>query len=295
MMKNQSISAALAEAIEAASPATVRIEGRRRLPATGLVYGEDLVVTAHHVVKQDENIVVGLADGQAVKANLVGRDPTTDLAVLRLDGAALTPASIADAGTLKVGHLVLALGRPGQNVQATIGIISALDGNWRTAAGGQIDRYLQTDVLMYPGFSGGPLLNEAGEILGINSSALRRGTSLTIPMTTVTATVTTLLTHGRIRRGYLGISTQPVRLPENIKAAVGQRSGLLLTGVESDSPAEKGGLLLGDTIIALAGGQVRHHDDLMALLMPDRVDTAVPVTIVRGGQVQDVTVTVGER
>jgi S1-C subfamily serine protease len=294
MMDKQSISAVLAGAVETVSPAVVRVEGRRRLPASGLVYDEELVVTAHHVVKQD-TAVVGLADGQAVKASLVGRDPTTDLAVLRLDGAKLTPAASANAGELKVGRLVLAVGRPGQQVQATIGIISAFNGRWRTAAGGQIDRYLQTDVLMYPGFSGGPLVNESGQVLGLNSSALMRGTSLTIPMATVEATVSSLLTHGRIRRGYLGISTQPVRLPANIQAEVGQETGLLLIAVESDSPAEKGGLLLGDTIIGLAGAKVRHHDDLMALLRPDLVDTKVPVTIIRGGQVQEVTVTVGER
>jgi S1-C subfamily serine protease len=293
-MDKESISAVLAGALQMVSPAVVRVEGRRRLPATGLVYDDDLVVTAHHVVKQD-TVVVGLAEGQAVKASLVGRDPTTDLAVLRLDEAKLTPAVSANAGELKVGHLVLAVGRPGQQVQATIGIVSALDGSWRTAAGGQIDRYVQTDVLMYPGFSGGPLVNENGQVLGLNSSALRRGVSLAIPMTTIEATVTTLLTHGRIRRGYLGINTQPVRLPANVQAEINQKTGLLLIAVESDSPAEKGGLLLGDTIVGLAGGQVRHHDDLMALLRPDLVKTAVPLTIIRGGQVQEVMVTVGEQ
>ena len=142
------------------------------------------MVTAHHVVKRDENITVGLPNGDTVAASLVGRDPTTDLAVLRAD-AALTPAEWSEPESLRVGHLVLALGRPGRTVQATLGIVSALGDQWRTPAGGTVDRYLQTDVVMYPGFSGGALVDAAGKVLGVNSSALMRGTSLALPVPTL--------------------------------------------------------------------------------------------------------------
>ena len=178
---------------------------------------------------------------------------------------------------------------------ATLGVISALGGSWRTPAGGEIDRYLQTDVVMYPGFSGGPLVGSTGQFIGLNTSALLRGVSLTVPATTLKSVVETLLAHGRVRRGYLGVGAQPVRLPGALAGQAGQETGLLLVSVESGSPAEKGGLLLGDTIITFDGQPVRHLDDLLSLLSGDRVGKAVPVRILRGGQIQQQTVTVGEQ
>jgi S1-C subfamily serine protease len=285
----------LAGVVKAAGSGVVRVEGRRRLPASGIIWSaEGVIVTAHHVLHQDEGIQVGLFDGQTVPAAVVGRDPTTDLAVLRVSTANLTPAVWADAG-LQVGHLVLALGRPGQTVQATLGIISALGESWRTPMGGLLDQYVQTDVVMYPGFSGGPLVNAAGQVVGLNTSALLRGVSLAIPVVTLRQVVETLLAHGRVRRGYLGVSTQPVRLPPALAQQLGQETALLLVALEPGSPAEQSGLLLGDIIVQLAGSAVRHHDDLLALLSGDRVGKATPVQIVRGGQVQQIQVTIGER
>ncbi len=287
----------LAATVEAAAPSIVRVEGRRRLPASGIIWAaEGVVVTAHHVLRQDENIGLGLPDGSTVPASLVGRDPATDLAVVRAEGTELIPPTWAEPDDLKVGHLVLAMGRPGHTVQATLGIISALSQNgWRTPVGGQLDRYLQTDVVMYPGFSGGPLVNAAGQVVGLNSSALVRGVSLTVPAPTVRRVVETLLAHGRVRRGYLGVSTQPVRLPAAMAGQLGQETGLLLVAVEPDSPADKGGLLLGDTIVAFAGSPVRHHDDLLAQLSPDRVGSTLTARIIRGGQLEEISLAVGER
>ena len=289
------LSEALAQNVQSAGPSVVRVEGRRRLPASGIVWSEDgIVVTASHVLKRDDNIVVGLANGEAAKATLVGRDPGADLAVLRVDTGELSPARWL-AEDMRVGHLVLALGRPGRTVQATLGIISALGDSWRTATGGQVDRYLQTDVVMYPGFSGGPLVNSDGRILGLNTSALLRGVSLTVPTSTVERTVSTLLEHGRMRRGYLGVSTQPVRLPENSAEELGQETALLIVNVESGSPADKGGLLLGDTIVKLGDVAIRHHDDLLSQLTTGRVGQKSPLTIVRGGEIRTLNVTIGER
>lgn len=166
---------------------------------------------------------------------------------------------------------------------------------WRTMGGGQIDRYLQTDTAMYPGFSGGPLVDAAGRVLGINSSALLRGISLTVPVATVRRLVETLLAHGHVPRGHLGVKVQPVRLPAAIASGVGQETGVLLLSVEAGSPAERAGLLLGDTIVALDGQPVRDIDDLMALLSGDRVGSAAPVRVLRGGEVRDLTVTIGDR
>jgi S1-C subfamily serine protease len=294
----QNLSDSLAQTVETAGPGVVKVDARRRLPASGIVWSADgLIVTAHHVVQRDDNIEVGLPDGQTVAASLVGRDPTTDLAVLRTKIGSLTAPALVevDAQNVKVGHLVLALGRPGRTVQATLGIVSALGEGWRTPAGGQVDHYLQTDVVMYPGFSGGPLVNAAGAVVGLNTSALLRGVSLTVPVPTLRRVMETLLQHGRVRRGYLGVSTQPVRLPEALAQQLGQETGLLLAGVEAGSPAEQGGLLLGDTIVALADAPIRQHDDLLSLLSADQVGASVPVRVVRGGQIEEVEVVVGER
>jgi len=286
----------LASLVDKTGLAVVRVEARRRLPASGVLWSSDgLIVTAHHVVERDDQISVGLADGRSAAATLVGRDPTTDLAVLQSDEKDLAPATWAEPDRLKVGHLVLALGRPGKTVQATLGIVSALGGGWRTRGGGQIDRYLQTDVVMYPGFSGGPLVNAAGAVVGINTSALLRGTSLALPTTTVRRVIEDLVAHGKVRRGYLGVGTQPARLSEGLAKQLGQETGLLLVSVEPGSPAEQGGLFMGDTIVAFDGQAVRHHDDLLGHLAGDRVGASLPVRIVRGGQVQELHVVVGER
>jgi len=292
-----SLSSALAETVEKAGSSVVRVEGRSRLPASGIVWSADgVIVTAHHVLEQDENIKVGLPGGETVSATLVGRDPTTDLAVLRAPATGLAVPTWAEADQLKVGHLVLALGRPGRNVRATLGIVSALGRGWQTPAGGAIDRYLQSDVTMYPGFSGGPMVDAPGRFLGVNSSALLRGGStITIPTATVRQVAETLLAHGRVRRGYLGVGAQPSRLPQALADQLGQETGLLLISVEPDSPAEKARLFMGDTIVSLDHQRVRHLDDLFALLTGDRVGRSVPVRILRGGQTHDLSVTIGER
>jgi len=291
----EGLSNELAEMVEAAGPAVVRVEGRRRIPASGILWSEDgIVVTAHHVVKRDDRLSVGLADETQLEAELVGRDPTTDLAVLRVDGAKLPPAATADLEDLSVGHLVLALGRPGRTVQATLGIVSALGTSWQTAAGGTIDRYLQTDVVMYPGFSGGPLVDASGKVLGLNTSALR-GVSLSIPSATVGRVVESIISHGRVQRGYLGVGVQPVNLPEALVEELGQETGLILISVEPGSPAEDGGLTLGDTLLSVHGEPVRRLDELMSQLSGDLVGEEVIVRILRGGGVREQKVTVGER
>jgi S1-C subfamily serine protease len=275
----------------------VRVDARQRMSASGIVWAADgVIVTANHVVENEDGIVIGLPGGQEVAAALVGRDPTTDLAVLRLSGGAdLQAASWIEPGDLRVGQLALALGRPGHTVQATLGVISALGRAWRTAAGGLVDSYLQTDVVMYPGFSGGPLVDVAGRTAGLNSSALLRGVSTALPVPTLRRVVETLLAHGRVRRGYLGVSTQRVRLPEKLQEQLGQETGLMIGAVVPDSPAERDGLYLGDTIVGVAGEAVRHHDDLLAKLGEDRVGQPMAFRVLRGGQVQEITVVLGER
>ncbi len=291
----KSVSEAMAGLAESAGQSVVRVEGRNRLPASGVIYADGVIVTSHHVVERDDNLRVGLPNGETVDAELVGRDPGTDLAVLRVAATGLTPATWVDAGELRVGNLILALGRPGQSVQATLGIVSALGGAWRTGGGGELDRYLQTDVVMYPGFSGGPLAAADGRLGGINSSALARGVSVTIPAATVARVVDTILAHGRMPRGYLGVGIQPVRLDAALQEQLAQQTGLMLMSVEAGGPAALGGLLQGDVVVALDGAAVRQLDDLQALLTGDRVGKAVAVRFVRAGAVQEAAVTVGQK
>ncbi len=287
------LSAALATAVSQADSGIVRIEGRRRLGATGIVWGADgLIITANHVVTRDESLKIGLPDGSSVNTSLIGRDPSTDLAVLKAEASGLTPLTESNKQHLGVGNLVLALGRPGHTVQATLGVVSALGDGWRTRLGGQIDRYLQTDVVMYPGFSGGPLVDAAGQLIGLNTSALGRGVSLTIPTATLARVADALQAHGRVQRGYLGVSTQRVHLPDDVKAELGQKRGLLIVSVENDSPASKAGLTLGDTLVSFNNSPVQSHDDLLALLAGDVVGTAVSAQFVRGGKVHTAEITV---
>jgi len=292
----EQVSNDLAAAVERAGASLVRVDARRRFPASGIVWSSDgVIVTAHHVIKREEGITIGLADGRVVAAALVARDPSTDVAVLRAEASDLTPPAWADDAALRVGQLALAVGRPDESLQASLGVISVLEGAWRSPAGGQIERYVQSDLTMYPGFSGGALVNAAGEMIGMNTSALLRGASLTIPAATLRRVVESLLSHGRVRRGYLGIGSQPVRLPDALANELGQETGLLLVSVEPDSPAGRAGLLLGDTIVGLAGERVRHLDDLQALLGGDRVGQTVTVRFVRGGSVEEREITIGER
>jgi S1-C subfamily serine protease len=293
----QTLSSAFAGAVKTAGTHVVRVEARRRMPATGIIWSADgLIVTSHHVVERSDNIVIGLPDGSSVNAALVGRDPTTDLAVLRAQASGLTPAVWTPLNEVSVGHLVLALGRPGETVMATLGVVSALsEGEWRSPMGRRLERYLQTDVLMYPGFSGGPLLSADGSIIGMNTSAMMQGVSLTIPATTIKRVVETILSHGKVRQGYMGVGAQPIRLQDSLKDKAGQETGLMLVSVETDGPADHSGLLIGDILVAVDDTPLTQMDDLLAFLAGDHVGAAAAVKLLRGGELHTISVTVGER
>lgn len=292
------LSEELANAVETAAAAAVTVNARRRLPATGIVWGgAGLVVTANHVVERDEEITLGLADGRTIEATLVGRDPGTDLALLKTTAGDLQPAA-RSGQTPRVGHLALAIGRPGPSgPMASFGAISTVGGPWRTPSGATIEGYLRADVAMLPGFSGGPLVDGAGGVLGLNSSTLGRGGGLTLPNGAIDAVVAALQSHGKVRRGYLGIGTQGVTLPEALVSAHGLAGGraLMITGIEAGSPAEQGGLLLGDVLVAVDGAPIAEVEQLQDKLAGDTVGRAIAIKLVRGGEPREVSVTVGER
>ena len=291
------LSDAMADAVAKAAAATLMVNARRRFPASGIAYASDLVLTANHVVEREDDIQVGLPDGSQLAANLAGRDLGSDLAVLRLERKTTTMAEAAP-GDAQVGQLVLALGRPTlEGIQASLGIISAIGGPVRTGGGWLLQRYLQTDATPYPGFSGGPLIDTAGRVIGINTSGLARGAALTIPATLAWSVASTLAAHGRVRRGFLGVRSQPVSIPAAQQRVLGreQASGLLLVSVEEHSPAEKGGLLIGDIIVALDGKAISDPDELLAVLIGDVVGKVVTIEVIRAGQVAKVAVTIEER
>lgn len=289
----------LADLVEGVGQSVVRVEARRRLPATGIVWAADgLIVTADHVVQRDEDIRVGLANGEAVSAEIVGRDPATDLALLKADVSGLTAPEWVDPGALRTGELVLALARPGRNVQAAFGVLSAIAKSGemrRRALGGRLDTWLRPDVVMYPGFSGGPLVTAAGHLAGLNTSGLTRGAPLTIPAPAIRTVVEALGEHGRVRHGYLGVSSQVVRLPDALREELGQATGLMVAQVQPESPAERGGILLGDVIVTFDGAATETLGDLLALLSGSRVGSEVELRVLRGGVLQTLTSTIAER
>ena len=291
----ESVSEELA-ALVASVPGIVRVEGRKRMAASGVSWAEEgVLVTADHVVRQEAPLRIGLPDGETGQASLVGRDPSTDLAVLRLDSGRLASPAWRATEDLKVGHLALAVGRPGRSVQSTFGIVSAVGGAFQTSVGGSIARYLQTDAVMYPGFSGGALVTADGRVAGLMTSGLLRGVSLAIPTETVRRVVETLLKHGKIRRGFLGVGVQPVRMPESAASRSGQPDGLLVMSVEPGSPADQAGLMLGDTLLTIEGIHLESIEGLFGALTGERVGKPVELRVLRGGEVRPLQVTIGER
>jgi S1-C subfamily serine protease len=291
----QSLSDALAAAVERAAASVVAVNARRRLPATGVALEGGVIVTADHVIEREEDLSVLLPNGQTAAARLAGRDPSTDLAVLRTDGATLP--GLAGTGQARVGSFALAVGRPGQGgPEVSLGVVSAVGGPARTRRGGQIEGYIRTDAILYPGFSGGPLIDASGAMLGINTSGLWRGSGVCLTDATVRRVVQALSTHGKIRRGFLGISSQPIKLPEALAQQLGgQSSGLLIVGTEAGGPADQGGVMVGDILIGLGGETVADTEDLQRLLGGERIGQATPVRVLRGGEPRELSVTVGER
>jgi S1-C subfamily serine protease len=288
-----SLSNDLAAAVERAAPAVVAVHARRRLPSTGIHWRPGIVVTAEHTVRTAEDITVTMADGRSLPAVLAGRDPGTDLAVLRVAAAGSVVATLGDDAALKVGHMVLALG---YGPRASWGVISALGPRWRSWRGGDIDRLVRLDLVLYPGFSGGPLVDAAGRVVGLNTSGLARETRLALPVTMVTRVADELLQKGHVSRGYLGLGMQPVRLPEPLRAQLGLGAGaLIVVMVEPSGPAARAGVLLGDVLVALDGEPVGDLEDVQARLGSDRVGAEISAVVLRGGVRTELRITVGEQ
>jgi S1-C subfamily serine protease len=289
------LSNSMATATEKAAASTVLVNARRRLPASGIAFTADLVLTADHVIEREDGITVLQANGTEAAASLAGRDPGSDLTVLRLEKEQMTPAE--PAMQVRIGQLVLALGRPSNaGIEASLGVVSAMGGPVRTPHG-SIDRYIRTDATPYPGFSGGPLVDAEGRVAGVNTSGFGRGVTLTIPSEYAWKVAEQLARTGSVKRGYLGVRSEVLELTEAAQKALKrtQATGLLLVSVERKSPAEAGKLIVGDILVGINGQPVPDHDALFAHLTGDTVGKSIPIEVLRGGQPESFSVEIGAR
>ena len=327
----QRLSNEMADLVEGTAESVLRVDARRRLPASGIAWSSDLVVCAHHAVELEDDISIGTADGQRTQATLIGRDPRIDLALLRVD-ALLKPAAWAPQDDLRAGNLVIALGRPRQNIRASLGIVTGLAGStdarrqiermraefWRQMKGdkrqwkgrkwrkrlakdgggwalGLAGSVIHSDVVMYPGFSGGPLLAADGKVYGMNTSGFPGGFSTAIPLASIHESVTALLSTGKIQTGYLGVGVQTAQLPDSVADSLDQEAGLLIVSIEASSPATKAGLLVGDILTALGDEPIEHVDELQMMLSRLEVGAEAKVQFTRGGELRDGVAVIGEK
>jgi len=298
MSELSSLSTQLADAVQAAGAWTVRVHARRGPAASGIALAADLVLTADHVVdpSREDSIRIGLPDGSEVGGSVVGRDPATDVAILKIASGSLTPATPATAEP-RTGALALVVGRPGSQPNASLGLVTGTAGPTRTRRGGMLDRFIMVDAVMYPGFSGGPLVDADGAVLGMITSGLGfGGPAVALPWALVSQVAETIKTHGKVARGYLGVGSQPISLSQQAKdLAGGQERGLLVIQVADSGPAATAGVLQGDILVKLDGNAISNADDLQGLLGPDRVGSTVSLSVVRGGELRELSVTVGSR
>ena len=282
----------IADVVARVAPSVVQVQGSGR-PASGLVHSPGVVVTTARAVGRDEHPRVRLANGEVLDAELVGWDPATRLAVLKVAGAD-TPAPAP--ATARVGDVAIALARSWSNaITATGGLVSVIGGPLQTGRRRAIEQVIRTSAPMHEGFAGGALVSADGGLLGVTTAAAIRGLGVVIPAAIAWAAAADVLQGATLKRGYLGIAAQPVRVPEKQRAVAGTESALLVVGVKDGTPADAAGLLVGDVLLALEDHSLTSPEELLDLLVGDRVGRAVNVRVLRGGVPIDVPVTVGER
>jgi S1-C subfamily serine protease len=289
-----SFSNQLADVVAHAAPSVVQVQGRRR-PASGIVYADSVVVTTVRAVGREDGLRVRAHDGTVLDAELAGWDPTTNLALLRVGGLTAPPLAPAETPA-RVGQLALAVARSWSNsVTASAGLVSVIGGPLPTGRRRAIDEVIRTSAPMHDGFSGGAFLATDGRLLGVTTAAVIRGLGVVIPAAIAWRTAATLLEHGSLKRGYLGIAGQPVTLADAQRAEAGRDGGLLVVGMPAGSPAAAGGVLVGDVILDVDGDAVAAPEDLLDRLVGDRVGQPARLRVLRGGALLDLTVVVGER
>jgi serine protease Do len=287
-------SANLADLVERAGKSAVAIEARHRIGSSGFLWKPGIIVTADHTIRRDEAIPVILPDGARASAELAGRDPGTDLAVLRIESASAPELTAAPA--LRTGEIVLAIGRHEPGVLAAMGIVSTAGGPWKTWRGGQLDSLLRLDIGAYQRSSGSILVDTQGRFAGMLTAGLTRTAPVAIPAATIDRVATELAEHGRVARGYLGVGLQPIPLPQTFAKALNreQREGVIVLSVQPDGPAESAGFLLGDVLVEIGGHAVTDTDDVQTALV-GAIGKELTAIVFRGGERTELQVTVGER
>lgn len=289
----------LAAVVEQASRAVVAVHARPRIGSSGVHWAAGVVVTADHTLRREEEIQVTLPGGETVAAELAGRDPGTDLAVLRVAALGAPGGVLRDeTAPLRAGELMLAVGRSHSGgATAALGIVSAAGGPWRTWRGGHLEQLVKLDLALYPGASGGALVDVEGRIAGLASSALSRVSPVAVPAQTIRRVVRDILEKGRVARGYLGVGLQPIGLPDHLKAALhrASRTALIVLSVEPDAPAAHAGVVIGDILLGVDGKPVADTDDVQAVLGPEFIGKTVAAQFLRGGEVREVRVSIGEK
>ncbi|HXB72124.1 MAG TPA: S1C family serine protease [Candidatus Acidoferrales bacterium] len=277
----------LAAAVEQAGRTVVAVHARPRFSSSGVFWRPGVIVTAEHTVRREEEITVTLPDGKNAPATLAGADAGTDITVLKADWAG--PMNARSSGDPVAGNLALCIGRSEDSgVNATMGIVSAVSGAWRTWRGGRLDHYIRLDLTLYPGSSGGAVINTGGEIIGIATSALSRIAGVAIPAATIDRVVDEILARGHVTRGYLGVGLQPVELPDHQK-------GLIVLSLEPEGPSAKAGVLIGDILVRLGGTAVSETEEIQLVMEGHAVGQAVEAEVLRGGVSRKIAITVGER
>jgi len=291
----------LAATTERAGRLVAAVHARPRFSSSGLIWQKGVIVTADHTVRREDEIRVTLPDGNTVLAELAGRDPGTDLAVLKAETPDVAPLPLAAPGSIRTGNLLLAIGRSEETgVSAAMGVVSNSSGPRHTWRGGKLDQYLRLDVGLYPGASGGAVVDAEGAVIGIATSALSRMSVLAIPAATIQRVAGQLLQKGHVARGFLGVGLQPIALPEHLQGKVkvgdgSSKGALIVLSVELDGPAARGGMVIGDVLVALEDTRVDSTDDIQEFLGTESVGRTVHASVIRGGELARLAITIGER
>jgi S1-C subfamily serine protease len=288
-------SEAVMGAVDRVGPAVVRVETTSGGGSGVLFTPDGFLLTNAHVVAREGDVRVTLPDGRSSAAQMIGSDPVTDVAVLRIGGAALPWATLADSQRIRVGQVAIAIGNPfGFHHSVTSGVVSALGRSLRSRAGRLMEDIIQTDAALNPGNSGGPLVATTGEVIGLNTATIMpaQGLCFAIASNTVRFVASRLMRDGRIRRSSMGIAGQQTPVPRALarSAGVAAVSGVLVATIEERSPADRAGVRKGDVVVRFGGHVITGIDDLHRELTEDRIDRAVPVTVLRGGRQIDLTV-----
>jgi S1-C subfamily serine protease len=287
----------LAATVEKAGQSAVSVHARPRIGSSGVHWSPGIIVTASHTIHRDQGIRVTIPGGSTLDAELVGRDAGTDLAVLRVPDLKIPVAARAENASLQSGNIVLSVGRFKDSVSAAFGVISSISGPSPTARGGRLDRVVRLDIALHPGAAGGAVVDASGALIGIATAVLSQVSVFAIPLETIARVTETLLKHGRIPSGYLGVGLQPVALPQPLRSELQLQASaaLIAVSVDEDAAAGRAGMIIGDILLELGGRPAHEPEQVQQLLGPDSIGKKLNARILRGGKTLELDITVGER